>query len=104
MQFTTDVRSENKTHLTFVVDGLMTYLYIDGVLAETAELKVAVADVREGFYIGGDGRTSNQQNFKGTIYAVNLFSDVRTDAEIFADAAMVQCADDSLIYSNYLAR
>jgi hypothetical protein len=87
-----------------VVDALTAYLYVDGALVETAELSVATADIREGFCIGGDARTSSYQNFKGTIYSVHLFSDVRTAEEMAKDAVMVVCDDEALIYENYLAK
>lgn len=104
VQFTTDIRSEIKTHLALTLDEKTAKLYVNGTLVETAELTAAVPDVREGFCIGGDARTTNYQNFKGTIHAVHLFSDVRTAEEIAADALMVQCEDNSLIYQRYLSK
>ena len=101
VQFTTDVRSKNKTHLTLVIDGMNALLYVNGVLKETAELTVAVPNVSTGYCIGGDARTSNYQNFKGTIYSVHLFSDVRTPEEIATDAVLV-LDRDNLLYQEYL--
>jgi len=104
VQFTTDVRSENKVHLAMTIDGLTARLYVDGQLVETAELTKATADVREGYCIGGDARTSNYQNFKGTIYSVHLFSDVRTAEEIAADALLAPKQDAALLYARYLSK
>ncbi len=74
------------------------------VWVESAALTVAVPSVTDGYCIGGDARTSNYQNFKGTIYSVHLFSDVRSAEEIKRDAVMVQCNDNSLILSEYLEK
>lgn len=104
IQFTTDVRSENKTHLAVTIDGLTANLYVNGVFVESVALTVAVPSVTDGFCIGGDARTSNYQNFKGTIYAVHLFSDVRSAKEIKRDAVMVQSNDNSLILSKFLEK
>ena len=104
IQFTTDVRSESKTHLALTIDGLTANLYVNDALVETAELTTSTPDVRDGFCIGGDARTSNYQNFKGTIHSVHLFSDVRTAEEIANDAVMVLCEDDSLIYAKLLGK
>ena len=49
---------------------------------QTVTLKTSLPKITSGFVIGGDNRKGNTQYFKGMIYAMNLFSDVRTSSEI----------------------
>ena len=97
--FTTDIRSVAPTHVALTFDGLSASLYVNGVLRETLALTVPVPDVRNRFCVGGDNRTGNTQYFKGTIYSVNLFGDVRTDEEIRSDRILVTDDADALLFS-----
>lgn len=99
--FKTDVRSEGITQLALTIDGLTVNLYVNGQLKETATLAVEIPQTLANYYIGADSRTENAQPFKGTIYSVNLFSDVRTAEEIAVDAILVPPTTDALLYSKY---
>lgn len=99
--FKTDIRSDSLTHLAFTVDGLTAKLYVNGVLAETVALTAAVPSAYNNYCIGGDNRSGNTQAFQGNIYAVNLFSDVRTANEILFDAIAVTEDVDNLLFSEY---
>lgn len=100
-QFTTDVRADGMQHIAVTVEGLSAKLYVGGVLAETIALEKELPGVTNGYCIGGDNRVGNAQYFKGTIYAVNLFDDVRTSEEIAHDAVLVTSDADGLLYSKY---
>ena len=99
--FSEDIRSSGPVHIAVTVDGLSATLYVNGKQTETKQLTVGLPDTTEKFAIGGDWRYKNTQYFKGTIYAVNMFSDVRTDEEIKADMYAVKATEDALVYSNY---
>lgn len=99
--FKTDVRSDALTHLTFTVDKLTARLYVNGVLTETIALTEAVPSAYNNYCIGGDNRSGNAQAFQGNIYAVNLFSDVRTANEILFDSIAVTEDVDNRIFSEY---
>ena len=101
--FKTDVRSDTVTRLAITIDGLTVKLYLNGVLKETVTLTVAIPSITEGYKIGADNRAENPQFFKGTIYAVNVFEDVRTDEEIKTDAIMVTRDTAGLAYSKYFS-
>ena len=51
------------------------------------------------FVVGGDYRTGNTQYFKGTIWSIALFSDVRSSEQIKSDAVFVSESADSLMYA-----
>ncbi len=97
--FTTDIRSNKARHIAVTINGLVATLYVDGAVAETATLSVDYTGSTENFVVGGDNRTGNTQYFKGTLYSVSLFADVRTAEEISADAATLPVQDDNLLYS-----
>lgn len=99
--FKTDIRSESLTHLAFTVNKLTASLYVNGVLTETVALTEAVPSAYNNYCIGGDNRSGNAQAFQGNIYAVNLFSDVRTSNEILFDAITVTEDVDNLLFSKY---
>ncbi len=99
--FNADVRSDALTHIAVTIDGLQAKLYINGALVETAELEKLPPEITEGFNIGNDDRPTSGQYFKGTIYAVHFFDDVRTDEEIALDAIMVESDADGLLASYY---
>lgn len=101
--FTTDIRSEAITHIAITLDGLTACLYVNGTLVEKVTLKAAVPSVTEDFYIGNDARNS-EQYFKGIIYGVAIFDDIRTADEIAIDALLVSENAEGLIYSNYFTK
>ena len=98
--FTTDIRSNTPKHIAVTVEGLLATLYVDGAVAEIATLSVAYTEATDNFVVGGDNRIGNTQYFKGTLYSVALFSDVRTAEEIAADAATLPVQDDHLLYAD----
>ncbi len=71
--------------------------YINGTLLDTVTDKnVGGGPARfDGFVLGGDARSGNAQYFKGNLKSVAVYSDIRTDAEIAADA--VSYGTDNLI-------
>ncbi len=99
--FTTDVRADGPVHIAFTIDGLTANLYLNGELKETITLTAEIPTSLSNYCIGSDKRKSNAQPFVGTIYSVNLFSDIRTAEEIALDAVLVSPATDGLIYSKY---
>lgn len=58
-----------------------------------------MTDKQNNMFIGGDGRDTTDQLFKGKIYTVNLFSDIRTEEELKEDALWVASDTDGLMYS-----
>ena len=96
--FSTDVRSDNRVHVAVTVDGTTAKLYVDGILKETKTLKTTLPDITDNLCIGGDGRSKNAQYFKGTIYTVAMFSDVRTASEIAVDAIRIPSNASDVIY------
>ena len=61
-------------------------------------MTVATPKLTSGFCIGNDQRSDNAQYFKGTIYSVAMFSDVRTAKEIATDAITVTDDTEGLVY------
>ena len=96
--FTPDIRSEGLTHLALTIDGLTASLYINGKFAQAITLDVMAPEITEGFYLGNDKRTTGDQYFKGTIYSVALFDDVRTAEEIALDAITVASDAEGVLY------
>ncbi|MBQ9161801.1 MAG: hypothetical protein IJX74_00855 [Clostridia bacterium] len=99
--FSTDIRSNSFTHVALTIDGLTVKLYVNGVLAETVELTVAVPEITSDFNVGNDKRATSGQYFKGTIYGVTMFDDVRTADEIALDAILVVSNAEGILYSKY---
>ena len=99
--FDVDIRSESFTHIAITVDGLTVRLYVNGQLEEEAVLDVAVPQVTDTFHIGNDKRPASGQYFKGTIYGVTIFNDIRTAEEIALDAVLVASNADGVLYSRY---
>ncbi len=90
-------------HLAVVVERVdngkdKTHFYYNGVLADTVEYEVPAGILGSScpHVIGGDNRGGNVQYYKGRIKNVALFTDVRTPAEIAADAA----SDSEVVSSN----
>ena len=101
LQFTTDIRSDRPVHLAFAVEDDAVALYVDGVQKETLALTQLPSRAVSGFSIGGDRRAENLQYFKGTIYSVCLFDDVRTAEEIAVDRYLAAADADGLLYRHY---
>lgn len=99
--FATDVRSSSITHLAITVDGSNALLYLNGDLKETVTINSEYANTASDFVIGADNRTASPQYFKGTIYGVNIFGDVRSAQEIKLDRFIVPSSTQGLVYSKY---
>ncbi len=100
--FKTDIRTKKAAvNIAVTINGKKVTLFVDGIKKETATLSKKVPKITKDFCIGGDNRKGNSLYFKGKIYAVNVFSDVRTDAEIKKDAVVVTDKAKSLLYSGY---
>ena len=106
VQFSTDIRTKKAArHVAVTVSGKKATLYVDGVKRETKTMKYSLpSGITKGFKVGGDNRSGNTQYFKGTIYAVNMFSDVRTSGEIKNDAKLVTSKSSEVIYTGYFAK
>ena len=102
--FSTDVRSDITTNLAITIDGLVASLYLNGELKETANLEGQFANVTSGFKVGADNRKTNVQYFKGTLYSINLFADVRSADEIKIDSIMVARDSEDLLFSHYFKK
>lgn len=87
--FDCDVRTGTWAHVTFVIDeaNQQTLVYIDGKLAgKMGYAQYNLDFLNTAFVLGGDTRAGNEQNFKGLIRNVAVYSDVRTADEIALDA------------------
>ena len=104
IQFKTDIRSTNKTHLAVTIDGGMANLFVNGVLVESVLMSADLPETTQNFCIGGDARTENHQNFKGEIYSVHLFDSARTPEEILKDSVFVNESNESLVYNAYFEK
>ena len=103
-----DVRSDGWVHLSVVQDAQRGEVrcYLDGALAQvlTADrTEKPYSDyhadmMKNTFYIGGDGFDRNVNYFKGELKSLALFADVRTEAQIAADALQgVDASEASLL-------
>ena len=95
--FATDIRSDEPVHIAVTIENSICNLYVNGELKETGKLNVDICEIADMFVIGGDYRENNSQFFKGEIYSVYVFDDVRTDAEISNDANSVDTTDSDLV-------
>ena len=96
-----DVRSDKPVHLAIVNDSSngVLHCYLDGELVQSVNKTFSPSVPTNPYVVGGDLRGDNAQFFKGTIYSVSLFSDVRSSDEIKSDANKVDTADSSLLLS-----
>lgn len=97
--FSKDIRSDKPVHIAVTINGKSATLYVNGVAAQTIKLSAEFKSATKNFKVGGDNRPGNPQYFKGTVYSVSLFSDVRSAKEIKRDAAAVVQNASGLIYS-----
>lgn len=74
-------------HVAIVMDraNSKAYCYIDGQLKGTIEASYPASITLPKIGVGGDLRSGNGQYFKGEIYDIRLYSDMRTSDEIKAD-------------------
>ncbi len=101
--FSKDIRSDKPVHIAVTVNGQKATLYVNGTATQTIKLTAEYKGATQNFKIGGDNRPGNTQYFRGTIYSVSLFSDVRTAKEIKRDVAAVAQGTSNLLYSGTLA-
>ena len=88
-----DIRTNSVRHYAIVLEyyaeyGDSVHLYVDGVKKATRYPTIVLpkaSDFTHPFRIGGDYRTGNTNYFKGLIYSVAMFNDIRTASEIKAD-------------------
>ncbi len=99
--FDSDVRSDQPVHIALTVDGKLATLYVNGKMAEQKELPFPLPTLDKPYIIGGDARWDNAAYFKGILYSVNLFSDVRTASEVQRDAVAVHPGEEGLLASQY---
>jgi len=95
-----NVYNGKKTHLAITVGNGVYKCYIDGVLAQKINGGAFPAfnvDFDSKVFIGGDFRDANTQYFKGAVYDVAVFSDIRTDDEIASDFSGITYNDENLI-------
>ncbi len=95
-----NVYNGKKTHLAVTVENGSYKCYVDGVLAQTingAAFSDFSVDMDSQMFIAGDFRDGNIQYFKGIVYDVALYSDVRTASEIAADYQDMTYTDENLI-------
>ena len=73
--------------------------YVDGELlgTEVVDVTVPAPNSVKDYVLGGDRRSGNEQYFKGNLRSVAVYSDIRTDAEIAADA-VAYGADDLILH------
>lgn len=72
--------------------------YIDGKLAQTIDEAVPKTfNLISDFAFGGDKRGGNSQYFKGELYSLRLYSDIRMPEEIALDATRDENDEDNLI-------
>lgn len=102
--FNTDIRSDKPINVAMVIDGEQAYLYINGSLVEVIETACEIPVMSDKFAIGGDYRLDNVQFFKGTIYSLHVFSDVREAEEIISDMLAVNANTEGLISSTYFMK
>ena len=99
--FNTDIRSADPIHIALTVNDTTATLYVDGVERESLAIGAPLPDTVSCFCVAGDERANNTQYFKGKLYGVSLFSDVRTPEELQLDRILVLSDSDHLLYSEY---
>ena len=100
--FSKDIRSDKPVHIAVTINGKKATLYVDGAFVQTIKLAAEYNGATKNFKIGGDNRPGNPQYFKGTIYSVSIFSDVRSEKKIKRDRAAVAQNTSALLYSGNL--
>lgn len=107
--FNEDIRSSGVKNIAVtIVSNSNARLYVDGVFKQQITLNNAIPVIGQRLNVGGDNRTNNTQYFKGTLYAVSIYRDVRTDEEIIQDIILSDqsdpnhCVTYNLIDESYL--
>ncbi len=83
-----DVATGEKVHLSIVInpDDQNMYCYVNGKLEQTLQMSsFKPFEEKHTAVIGGDHRNGNATYFKGAMYSVSVWSDVRTESEIETD-------------------
>ena len=99
-----DVRTGDWVHIAFTFDyaNRTMSVYLDGELAQTAAIVIDLAEdiTTYRFIVGGDGRNTNGNYFKGQIKSIAAYSDVRTAQELAESAAngIDSNAEDILVH------
>ncbi len=94
------IATGKKVHLAVTIDAAAgkLYCYVDGTLKQTLSTSAATNTVSSTpFQIGGDPRSGNAQYFKGTIYSVAAFKNVRSASQIATDKNGISTSDSDLI-------
>ncbi|MBR7116547.1 MAG: metallophosphoesterase [Clostridia bacterium] len=94
------VYNGDKTHIAITLDKVSgnAFCYLNGTLAETVKATIpAQFDITSVFALGGDNLVTNADYFKGELFGVALYNDVRTSSEIATDASGGSTATDGLI-------
>jgi len=102
--FKTDIRSDSMVHVAIVAEGTTAKLYLNGEFVESKEMVTTLPAAVSGYCIGGDNRLNNEQYFRGSLYAINIFEDVRTPEEIQRDMIYVPEDTSGLVYSQYFVQ
>lgn len=93
--FSTDIRSDGIVNLAITFSEKdSAKLYIDGVFKEEKQLDdFSIKTIGRKLCVGGDYRSSNSQFFKGTLYSVSVFNDIRTESELMEDLIIADSTD-----------
>ncbi len=98
-----NVATGEKVHLAVTLDSANKKLhcYVDGKLAQTiSNVTVPDFEQRYTFAIGGDYRNGNATYFRGSIYKVAVWTDVRTASEVASDFSKgADASDENLALS-----
>jgi len=99
--FSEDIRSTEPVHIAITVSESYATLYVNGRLSESIEINNPLPVIDRAMTIGGDFRDVMKQTFRGKIYSVALFGDVRTADEILTDMEYVSETAPDVLYSTY---
>ena len=107
--FEHDIRRDNVVvTITITIESNKSInLYLDGKFIESKKMNFGTPIVGEHFVVGGDLRPNNSMYFKGTLYALSIFNEVRNQSEIFKDIVLADdtnpncCASYNLIDESY---
>ena len=94
------IAKNEAVHVAYVMDfeNSQAKFFLDGELKQTLGLtNTQVETLSSKMMIGGDLRSGNDVFFKGTMYDLTVYSDVRTDAEIAEDAIPNSQRGDNLL-------
>ena len=95
-----DVRGDTPVHVAFVNDtekSLM-HCYINGELMQSVSApEFDISVILPSFAVGGNNRALNASYFRGTLYSVAAFSDIRTSKQIRSDMNQIVPEDESLL-------